>query len=94
MDTLPPWRAREFEELIMVPRGGIEYMAGGTLIHLAINRRALVGISKSEIKTKSARKEEQASLPSAEVCLTTDISSYTAKAARFPPVCGAAKAAP
>ena len=41
MGTLPPSIAREFEELIMVPHGGIGYMAGGTDSHSTIEKASL-----------------------------------------------------
>jgi hypothetical protein len=50
--------AREFEELIMVPHGGIEYMAGGTGAHPTIGRRALVGNAKATAKTKPLGKRK------------------------------------
>ncbi len=56
MGTLPPLRAREFEELITVPRGGMEYMAGGTGFHPTIGQRALVGKSKSNSKSNTKSK--------------------------------------
>jgi hypothetical protein len=55
--------SEEFEELIMVPRGGIEYMAGGTGFHTTIGQRALVGKSKSKSKNKSAGEEEKQPQP-------------------------------
>jgi len=63
MGALPPSEAREFEELIMVPRGGIEYMAGGTGFHPTIGERALVGKSKSNTKSKNAGEEEKQKQP-------------------------------
>jgi hypothetical protein len=64
MDTLPPSSGREFEELIMVPRGGIEYMAGGTRSsHTTIKRRALVGKAKATPKPKPLGKRKNKTSP-------------------------------
>jgi hypothetical protein len=52
---------REFEAAIVVPHGGIEYMAGGTSFHPQIEKRALVGKAKATAtaKTKSLIRERQ-----------------------------------
>src|SRR5579863_3354735 len=74
MGSLPPSKAREFEAAIMVPpRGGIEYMAGGASPHRRFERRALVGTTKATAKTKPSTKGKvKNSNPSflpAKVCL-------------------------
>jgi hypothetical protein len=68
MGSLPPSVAREFEELIMVPRGGIEYMAGGTGSHPMIGMRVLVDDSNSNTKSKSPGEEEKQNLTPAPMC--------------------------
>src|SRR5450755_118410 len=92
MGSLPPSRAREFEERIMVSRGGIEYMAGGTESHPTIRQRALVGKCKSNSnsKTKIAGEEESQKqeqprplTPTPTCALTTPISSYMVHAFDF-----------
>jgi hypothetical protein len=74
MGSLPPSKAREFEAAIMVPpRGGIEYMAGGASPHRRIERRALVGAARARAKTKPSIKRKvkniNPSFLSAKVCL-------------------------
>ncbi len=58
MGPLPPSAAREFEKLIMAPRGGIEYMAGGTGSHPTIGVASLGRQSKSNTKLKNAGKRK------------------------------------
>jgi hypothetical protein len=76
MGSLPPSKAREFEKAIMVPpRSGIEYMAGGANPHRRIERRALVGAAraKARARTKASHKRKvkniNPSFLSAKVCL-------------------------
>jgi hypothetical protein len=76
MGSLPPSKAREFEAAIMVsPRGGIEYMAGGANPHRRIKRRALVGTAQATAtaKTKHSNKRKvknnNPTFLSAKVCL-------------------------
>jgi len=57
MGSLPPSKAREFEAAIMVsPRGGIEYMAGGANPHRRIKRRALVGAARARARARAKTK--------------------------------------
>jgi hypothetical protein len=74
MGSLPPSNAREFEKAIMVPpRGGIEYMAGGANPHRRIERRALVGAARATATSKNSNKRKvknnNPSFLSAKVCL-------------------------
>jgi hypothetical protein len=92
MGSLPPSKAREFEERIMVSHGGIEYMAGGTECPIqrldnepwsAKARAKAKAKARATPKSKSLGKRKVKSNPTprpdADVCLTTPISSYTVK---------------
>jgi hypothetical protein len=65
MGALPPSGAREFEELIMVPHGGIEYMAGGTSFHPTIGSEpwSAKGKATATPKAKPPGEEEKANQP-------------------------------
>ena len=74
MGSLPPSSVREFEKRIMVSRGGIEYMAGGTEFPSYDWTTSLGRQSKSNTKIKNPgeekRQKQTPSPPDADVSLT------------------------
>src|SRR5208283_3062147 len=81
MGSLPPSKAREFEERIMVSRGGIEYMAGGTEFPsndwtTSLGRQKQKQEQNQNRWGRGTSRAKPTPRPDAVVCLTTPISSY------------------